>query len=1169
MTESRRSVHLGTSGADDAPVKLTEALQSLRDPGGRYQLLDEIGRGGIGIVYKGRDRDLGRDVAMKMLKDEHATRPEILARFVEEAQIGGQLQHPGIVPVYELGLQAGERPYLAMKLVQGETLAEQLGRRSDVARDRRRFIGIFEQVCQTIAYAHARHVVHRDLKPANVMIGAFGEVQVVDWGLAKVLSRVDAAPTPAPQQSRIETVRSHADSTLDSHSIAGSTMGTPAYMPPEQARGDVTRVDERSDVFALGAILCEILTGDPPYRSQDGDLLRQAANAELEGARERLRKCGADEALVAMTRECLAPSPSARPKSAAEVAERVSAYLTSVEERARQAEVRAVEARLENRVTLVSAAAGLIVLALGAGGWMWLDAQARARRDTATQRVASAMSAASGAHGRAQSAGFDTSLWSTAVASAEQLVSLATSDDVDAKTRGDAEALLATVSAEAAAARAESDRLARDARMLASLEAARIPADEDVRKNAIPELRRLDAAYAAAFAAYQGGPSLLDRPSESSLASLRRGDIEIELAASLDHWGLVRDELRDQPEPPDPAGTARLREIAVQLDPGDAWRAELRSLLPNAARESARLRELAERADFAVVTAVGCRVLSQALWSAGEKEMAVLVLQRGQELHPRDFDLSFRLALQLDLLDEPRPLEALAAYRVAQAIRPEQREVLHRQVLILSRLGRHADEERLSRGMVARDPVDSHALFHLGFALKSQGRSDEAIACFRRAIDLDPSDSLTHSNLGDALQDRGRPEEAIASYRRAIELKPMNSHAHHNLGGVLEARGRFDEAIASYRTAIELTPTDANAHNSLGAALTRSGRKDEAVASFRRAVELDPTNAAFHDNLAKAHDARGEPDEAIASYRRAIELRPGHAQTHSDFSVLLRGQGRLEEAIASCRRALEIDPEFLPAHINLAGVFLQQGKLDDAIASCRRAIEIDETCAPAHFNLGEALSIQGKLEEALSSFRRAASLWEPRRDDFSIAWFAEATRKIEEVQRGVGSGSDFLALTRGDRAPKDAGELANAALLVHRRGDYVLSARLFARVLEEFPDFLEVYPHRYNAACGAAMVGCGEGEGAAALSDEERAAWRERARSWLGSEVVRWRTDLAGIPDRRRAAKEQVTGVLTDPDFARVREDEALGRLPAAEAAAWRALWEEIAALLATVEERR
>ena len=153
----------------------------------KYRLHSELARGGMGVVLRGHDRELGRDVAIKVLDPDLAEREEVRQRFVEEAQIGGQLQHPGIVPVYELGLMADERPWFAMKLVKGRTLAELLAERASTDAERGKLLSIFEDVCQTVAYAHSKSVIHRDLKPANVMVGAFGEVQVVDWGLAKVL----------------------------------------------------------------------------------------------------------------------------------------------------------------------------------------------------------------------------------------------------------------------------------------------------------------------------------------------------------------------------------------------------------------------------------------------------------------------------------------------------------------------------------------------------------------------------------------------------------------------------------------------------------------------------------------------------------------------------------------------------------------------------------------------------------------------------------------------------------------------------------------------------------------------------------------------------------------------------------------------------------------------
>jgi WD40 repeat protein/tRNA A-37 threonylcarbamoyl transferase component Bud32/tetratricopeptide (TPR) repeat protein len=344
----------GETGTDPI-VRPQSAEMPQKDADSRYQLQGEIARGGMGAILKGRDTDLGRDLAIKVLLDSHKNKPEVVQRFIEEAQIGGQLQHPGIAPVYELGQFADRRPFFSMKLVKGETFSKILSARKDPAEDRGRFLAIFEQVCQTMAYAHSRGVIHRDLKPANIMVGAFGEVQVMDWGLAKVLptggvSDERKAHSLSSDHSVIQTLRSKAGGTtpelFGSHTQVGSVMGTPAYMPPEQALGEIDQLDERADVFGLAAILCEILTGRPPYVGDDGtQVFRLAVRGKLEPCFERLSVCGADAELIALTTQCLELEPKARPRDAGVLVKRITAYLTSVEARLRAVEIdRAAEA---------------------------------------------------------------------------------------------------------------------------------------------------------------------------------------------------------------------------------------------------------------------------------------------------------------------------------------------------------------------------------------------------------------------------------------------------------------------------------------------------------------------------------------------------------------------------------------------------------------------------------------------------------------------------------------------------------------------------------------------------------------------------------------------------------------------------------------------------------
>ncbi len=198
-----------------------------------------------------------------------------------------------------------------------------------------------------MAYAHVRGVIHRDLKPSNIMVGSFGEVQVMDWGLAKVLpqGRVDDNEEPGRirHETVIQTARASSDAQL---SQAGSIMGTPAYMPPEQADGNLDRLDERADVFALGSILCEILTGQPAFTGRTiGEIHRKAAKGDLTDAFARLDACGADAELAGLARQCLGCEPEDRPRNASAVAERFTAYLAGVQERLRTAELARVEAQ--------------------------------------------------------------------------------------------------------------------------------------------------------------------------------------------------------------------------------------------------------------------------------------------------------------------------------------------------------------------------------------------------------------------------------------------------------------------------------------------------------------------------------------------------------------------------------------------------------------------------------------------------------------------------------------------------------------------------------------------------------------------------------------------------------------------------------------------------------
>jgi len=313
-----------------AEVPLVEARtatsRELPATEGRFQIESEIGRGSMGVVYKGRDSAFGRNVAIKLLLEKHLGNPKLRGRFAEEALITAHLTHPGIPPVYEAGELPGGRPFYSMRLMNGRSLASLLSGRSEIREDRSHHLRVFEQVCATIAYAHEAGVIHRDLKPANILVGPFGRVKVMDWGLAKALPRCSLFETPSPCE-RFDSDAEPEDP-ADAHTRFGWVLGTPSYMSPEQAHGRIDLLDERTDVFGLGGVLCAILTGKPPYVGKDASsIIGMAEEANLAEAYERLATCRAYPELVALVKRCLSAEPASRPRDARQLYAELTEHL--------------------------------------------------------------------------------------------------------------------------------------------------------------------------------------------------------------------------------------------------------------------------------------------------------------------------------------------------------------------------------------------------------------------------------------------------------------------------------------------------------------------------------------------------------------------------------------------------------------------------------------------------------------------------------------------------------------------------------------------------------------------------------------------------------------------------------------------------------------------------
>ncbi|MEQ1892747.1 MAG: bifunctional serine/threonine-protein kinase/formylglycine-generating enzyme family protein [Planctomycetota bacterium] len=395
-SEESVSLEPASSSARPDSKPLSAALERIgkhTPDAARYRLDGEIARGGMGIIQRVWDGNLRRAVARKILgktkegSDPRKTDPRSVGRFLEEAQVTAQLEHPGIVPVHELGLDGQGKLYFTMRLVRGEDLHKIFEHVKTGAQgwNLTRALHVMLRVCEAMSYAHKKGVLHRDLKPANVMVGRFGEVYVMDWGLARVLGEHDTKDlriAPEPQSSDVRTDRGSIDvDTPDSPLITmdGDVVGTPAYMSPEQARGEVEALGPATDIYSLGAMLYHLLAGHMPYVEPG---TKPSARAIWHRVMERppvpLAPTVPAE-LVAIVDKAMAREPAQRYASVLDLADDLRAYLELRVVRAHRTGARVELAKLvqRNRLAAASLAALLLVLISAGFSTAWIEGSRR------------------------------------------------------------------------------------------------------------------------------------------------------------------------------------------------------------------------------------------------------------------------------------------------------------------------------------------------------------------------------------------------------------------------------------------------------------------------------------------------------------------------------------------------------------------------------------------------------------------------------------------------------------------------------------------------------------------------------------------------------------------------------------------------------------------------
>jgi tetratricopeptide (TPR) repeat protein/tRNA A-37 threonylcarbamoyl transferase component Bud32 len=396
-----------TQAGEEADRTASYAVGTNTSDGQRFRVLRPHARGGLGAVFVALDSELHREVALKQILDRHADDPISRQRFLIEAEVTGGLEHPGIVPVYGLGTYADGRPYYAMRFIRGDSLKEAIAAfhaddrlRGDLGRrslELRKLLRRFTDVCNAIEYAHSRGVLHRDIKPGNIIVGQHGETLVVDWGLAKATGRSDA-------EAGERTLRPSSASG-SAETLPGSALGTPAYMSPEQARGELQRLGPRSDVYSLGATLYCLLTGRPPFEADDiGEVLRAVQRGDF--PRPRHLDPSIDKALEAICLKALALEPDDRYRSCKALADDIERSMADEPVTAwNEPWTRALLRWLTRHRTGVTAAAAAMLMALaGLGAVSGVQARANGDLKRANEALSSANARVVHAHSQLQAA---------------------------------------------------------------------------------------------------------------------------------------------------------------------------------------------------------------------------------------------------------------------------------------------------------------------------------------------------------------------------------------------------------------------------------------------------------------------------------------------------------------------------------------------------------------------------------------------------------------------------------------------------------------------------------------------------------------------------------------------------------------------------------------------
>jgi len=1066
-----------------------------------YSVLGVLGRGGMGVVYEARDLRLTRTVAIKMLLAGGYATPSELARFIREAQAIAVLRHPHIIQIFDVDDLEG-RPYFTMEYLEGGSLAEKMAGVPQPAKDAAAMVATLAQAIQA---AHTAGIVHRDLKPSNILLTANGTPKISDFGLARTF---DDGPHLT---------------------LGGTRLGTPSYMSPEQAIGRQDAIGPSADIYSLGAVLYEMLTGRPPFKAETpAETERQVITEEPAPPSRLNAKVPRDLETICL--KCLRKEPQRRYESAAALAEDLSRFIKGEPITARPIGrlERAVRwCRRKPRETALIALAALLVLTSAGSGW-WFTLQRTERRAEQTRHQEQTRRAIDGAIDQSVSMRH-LMKWTEASAALDQATTLLGDDShpdwLHAVAIARADLLMAK----------QLDRIRQAKAMIVDgkLDTAAAP-----------------ASYARAFEEHGMRISVADRAATALAERIRTSSIKRELMDAMSDWLFVE---------PDTSMQTTLAAVLHQID-ADPWRDRAREIAIS--NDTTPLADLVRDAPPDSPSVTLLVALADRMRGTGVDAMEFL--QRVQLQHPTDFWASFALANALTSTDLAG---ASGYYRAALALRPDAAASLYNLGVALRKMNQL--DEAIERFRQAAQVNPGSALMHgaLGEALYARKLYDDAIKEYQLAASLDPTDGTALNKLGTLLMDRRRFDDAVRSCQQAAERDPDSAAIQSNLGLALQSAGRTQEALTHHELAVSLAPSDPLTHTNYALALQSLGRPDEAIEHCREALRLDPRHAKAHVNLGLSLQDKGRIDEAMEHYRTACVLDPSDPRPLVNLGQSELRKGRPGEAVNHLRKAIELNPDLVQAHSNLGAAFGQLGRMDDAIVQLRVAVSLDATFAPAHHNLGSALASTGRFEEAYAALSQALELYssdDPRRK--------AGAQKLRDCETFMALDRRLPGILSGEDRPADSAEMLQFAELCHWKRRFATAVRFYQNAFEVSP-MIESDPRRpirYNAACAAALAGTGAAVEPEDIVESERKHYRDAALGWLQSELAMIEQGLAdGTAQERAARGQRLASWRRDPDLAAVREQVGLEQMPPDERQAWSMFWADVEKLAQPVPPAR